>query len=51
MLSRALEKTMKDFIAVMNKAAKEQAEQIADVRVQTIYTEDYKNAQETKIRT
>lgn len=51
MLSRALEKTMKDFIAVMNQAAKEQAEQIADVRAQTIYTEDYKNAQETKIRT
>ena len=50
MLSRALEKTMKDFIAVMNQAAKEQAEQIAEIRLQTIYTEEHKNEQENKVR-
>ena len=32
MLSRALEKTTKDFIIAINQAAKAQAEQIAEIR-------------------
>lgn len=50
MLSRALEKTTKDFIIAINQAAKAQAEQIAEIRSQTIYTEEHKNEQENKVR-
>ena len=50
MLSRALEKTTKDFIVAINQAAKAQAEQIAEIRSQTIYTEEHKNEQESKVR-
>ena len=45
MLSRSLEKTTKDFIIAINQAAKAQAEQIAEIRSQTIYTEEHKNDQ------
>lgn len=50
MLSRSLEKTTKDFIIAINQAAKAQAEQIAEIRSQTIYTEEHKNEQESKVR-
>lgn len=50
MLSRVLEKTTKDFIIAINQAAKAQAEQIAEIRSQTIYTEEHKNEQESKAR-
>ena len=50
MLSRSLEKTTKDFIVAINQAAKAQAEQIAEIRSQTIYTEEHKNEQENKVR-
>lgn len=50
MLSRSLEKTTKDFIVAINQAAKVQAEQIAEIRSQTIYTEEHKNEQESKVK-
>ena len=50
MLSKSLEKTTKDFIVAINQAAKVQAEQIAEIRSQTIYTEEHKNEQESKVR-
>lgn len=50
MLSRSLEETTKNFIAAINQAAKTQAEQIIEIRSQTIYTEEHKNEQESKVR-
>lgn len=48
MLSKTLNNTMNEFIHSMNATAKVRAEQVAELRAETMYSEDYKNEQEKK---
>lgn len=50
MLSKTLNNVINEFIHSMNATAKVRAEQVAELRAETMYSEDYKNEQEKKIR-
>lgn len=49
MLSKSLQQILVSFIGSINEIAKVQAKQIAENKSQTIYTDAYKEEQETKI--